>query len=126
MNLIYFTNKNGLVCEQIIQDLVHVFPDLKINMLPTLKNLEANLHQNDIFKNTIVLFMIDSEKELNKLLLFKELLANTNVVLILPNKEQMFHMGARLYPRFMTDFDNAKFEINAVLHKLIKKYKYQQ
>ncbi len=70
--------------------------------------------------------MIDSEKELKKLLEFKDILANTSVILVLPNKEQMFHMGARLYPRFMTDFDNAKFEINAVLHKLIKKQKYQQ
>lgn len=122
MNLLYFTSKNGFACEQIIHDLTHVFPDLSINMLPTLKNLKISLRQGSLYKNTIILFMIDSEKELKNLLKLKDFLTNSNVVLILPNKKQMFHMGAKLYPRFMTDFNNARFEINPVLHKLIEKY----
>ncbi|MCD4674786.1 MAG: hypothetical protein K8S18_02170, partial [Desulfobacula sp.] len=71
MNLLYFTSKNGFACEQIIHDLTHVFPDLSINMLPTLKNLKISLRQGSLYKNTIILFMIDSEKELKNLLKLK-------------------------------------------------------
>ena len=42
------------------------------------------------------------------------------IVLILPNKKQMFSIGAKLYPRYMSDFDNSASEINTVLAKLIK------
>jgi len=123
MNLLYFGSKNGFACEKIFYDLSHFFSDLNITRLPAIRKLKINLYQGYFLKNSIVLFAIDSEKELKSLFLYKDILSNTNIVLILPNIKEMFHIGARLYPRFMTDFDNAPFEISSVLYKLIGKCK---
>ncbi len=122
MNLLYFVGKNCSAGEKIIKGL-NTFPDLKIEVLPLLEDLEHYWQQKGFYQNTIALFFINSEKELKRLLKLKSFFMNTPIILILPNKRQMFTIGAKLYPRYMSDFDNATYEIEPVLNRLIRKYK---
>lgn len=112
-------SKNCLAGKKFLSTLNN-FPDLKIKVLSDLENLENHFRQVNFCQNNIALFAITSETELNKLIKLKNLFKNTPILLILPNKKQMFSIGAKLYPRYMSDFDNSASEINTVLAKLIK------
>jgi hypothetical protein len=121
--LIYAKNKTKPL--ELLQKVVsEVISPNDLNKINSIDTLCQNLKKNAISQNnkTVTILLIADHDELKDLLNIYNRLAETRIILILPDRNpETIKMGHNLYPRYL-DFSDSNFtEIGAVLQKLIVK-----
>ena len=80
------------------------------------KRLRKPTYNIDIF-----ILIAPNKEQLTEVLLIKEELRDTKIILILPDRESdTISRGHKLYPRFVSYIDSDFKEVGAVLEKMIK------
>jgi len=118
MDILVYTTSNNLNGNKLSEVISASFPGENINICNNFKSLSKRLHLPRNNLNVAVLTTSD-RSELSNILSIKELLADLNVIVVLPNSHRdTIAMGHLLAPRFLTFSENDPDEVTAVLNKM--------
>ena len=117
--LFYESVGNGRV-EQIHKIIGSSNLGCKLEVYQTIDSLSYRLSQ-PTDNPTVAILCADRKKDLSEILLIKDLLNSTRVILVLPDREEdTVAKGHSLRPRFLTYADSDFKEIVAVLSKMVR------
>ena len=109
----------NILQEQIFPSISTLVPGNQIILHTTIKKIETELRKFDYIHKIWIIFA-SNEKELNELLVFKDLLNGSPLILILADqKREMVTKALKLYPRFLS-YQHCDFkDVLLVLKKMI-------
>lgn len=118
--LIYSTKMEG-AGERLLRVMELLPPEYQYEVFRSIDGLSQRLRQA-VYNPTIVILLASSREELQDILSIRDLLADTKIILILPDTNpDMVAQGHTLRPRFMSDCNSDFFDIAAVLSQMIRK-----
>jgi len=107
---------------ELLQGVVEkVIPLCDIKKFNTSDALCQQLRRNTTSQNykTITILLIDAQNELQDLIELRPLLAETRIILILPDKDpETIRLGHTLFPRYLDFLDSSFTEVGEVLQKI--------
>ena len=118
--IIYSKAKNGLGAS--LQGAVEkVLPKARVETFHTVYRLSERLHRPALNSPIVVLLAMNRE-DLENIVAIQDLLLDSRVVLILPDKEDdTLALGHVLRPRFVSYQDSSFKDVGAVLNKMINR-----
>lgn len=121
MNIIFLSGFRSETRKRLQRVLEYLLPRDQIKYIRTIRALEETLRASLPNMMTTVILNVDKQK-LASLLSIKDLLEDTNLILILGEKdEETVALGHRLRPRFITYADSDFLDIASVVMKMKEK-----
>lgn len=117
--LLYFSNEDARTMElqRVVQSVVH---NMSFTVLHEPRSLEYSLHHS-LTTPPVILLSLANREDLLQILLMKDELILTSLILVLPNQApDMVTLAHRLRPRFVAYIDDDFTLIAEVLSRLIQ------
>jgi len=126
IRLILFSGKYQRTQKKIYNIIKKIFPEEQINVHTTLENFLSYLREPD-YSQRIFLIISNTQKDLSNILLFKNLLDDQHLILILPDTAQKTMSQAyKLYPRYISHVQSDFADVANVLEKMISNFQQKQ
>lgn len=118
--LVYAKAKNGIVTK--LQEAVgSILPKANVETFRSVTRLSERLHK-PVLNFPIVVLLAMNKEDLENILAIQDLLLDSRVVLILPDKkEDTMALGHSLRPRFVSYRDSSFKDVRAVLGKMVNR-----
>jgi len=91
-----------------------------IEVISTTEDLSTRLRRSR-YDLSLIILLISSQKELEDLILLRDLVSDMPIILILPDRNRdTIHKGHKLYPRFLSYMDSDFIDVALVLNKMLR------
>jgi len=121
MNILFLSDIKSDTKKRLQRVLEYMFPKKNIKYIKSVRELEENLRTSSAKMSLAVILNVNKTRLMN-VLLIKELLEDTNLILILNDKNsETIALGHHLRPRFITFADSDLLDVASVLIKMKEK-----
>ena len=120
MKILLYMKRNSAPADQLQTGIAMIAPHDSLEIVRTIEDLPRSFMQPEN-KPAIAIIMVADRHELLEILAVYQFLDGTRIILILPdNGEDLFTLGCKLYPRFVS-FTGSDFkDVSAVVEKMMK------
>ena len=120
MKILLYMKKNGHSANRLQTGMAITVPDDSIEIVRTVEDLSRSFMQPEN-KPAIAIIMVTDRHELLEVLTVYQFLSDARIILILPdNGEDLFALGCKLYPRFVSYASRDFKDVLAVVEKMMK------
>jgi hypothetical protein len=122
MNLALYSGESSDSLRRLEAVIEHIGSHHEVRVFRNMAELRRELHRpgKDI---RLIILNAANRRDLEDLLLLKEMLHDIRVVLILPDLEETtLSLAHKLHPRFLAGADSNRDELGAILNNMIKIY----
>ncbi len=120
MKILLYMKRNSTPANRLQTGIVMTVPQDSIEIVRTVEDLTRSFMQPEN-KPAIAIIMVNDRHELLEVLTAQPWLNDTKIILILPdNGEDLFPLGCKLYPRFISYASRDFKDVSAVVEKMMK------
>ena len=120
MKILLYMKRNSAPADRLQTGIAMAVPNDNIEIVQTIEDLPRSFMQPEN-KPAISIIMVTNKNELLEIISMQHLLNDTKTILILPDdRKDIFTLGCKLYPRFVSYTGSDFKDVLAVLAKMMK------
>ena len=120
MKILLYMKRNSAPSNRLQTGIAMTAPQTGIEIVRTIEDLSGSFMQPEN-KPAITIIMVTTKSEILEVLTAQPWLNDTKIILILPdNGEDLFPLGCKLYPRFISYASRDFKDVSAVVEKMMK------
>jgi hypothetical protein len=120
MQIILYASKNNIYEEKLEAAIISAAPGIPIERFAQLDDLRERLRAI-IEPNSIAILMAGDREELQDLQVFREMLIEIYIILVLPDRQaETIKLAHLLRPRFLSSTLDNFNELKLIIHKIIQ------